>query len=64
MITIGTIANNVKPGDHILMKDGVVRRVKLVINQEDIVAFEMERYEELSRHFLFYNECANVVEEW
>jgi hypothetical protein len=64
MITIGTVAKNIKEGDHILMRDGVARQVDKIHYQEDIIAFEMKRYEEKTRHFLFYDECANVVESW
>lgn len=46
MITIGTVAKNIKEGDHILMRDGVARQVEKIHYQEDIIAFEMKRYEE------------------
>ena len=64
MITVGTISHNVKVGDHILMRDGVARKVEKIHHHGDIIAFEMSFYEEQSRHFLFLNECANVVEVW
>lgn len=64
MITIGKIANKIKVGDHILMHDGVARKVEKIHYEENLVAFEMKRYEEKTRHFLFYDECANVVEDW
>ena len=64
MITIGTIAHNIEVGNHILMSDGVARRVVEIHNEENLIAFELAFYEEKSRHFLFINECANVVEEW
>lgn len=64
MITIGTIAHNIKVGDHILMHDGVARMVERIHYEENLVAFEMKRYEEKIRYFLFYDECANVVEDW
>lgn len=64
MITVGTMAHNIKVGDHILMHDGVARKVTNIHHQENIVAFEMSFYEEKSRYFLFIGECANVVEEW
>lgn len=64
MITVGTMAHNIKVGDHILMWDGVARKVTSIHHQENIVAFELSFYEEKTRHFLFVGECANVVEEW
>ena len=64
MITVGTMANNIKVGDHILMWDGVARKVTNIHYQENIVAFELSFYEDKSRHFLFSHECANVVEVW
>ena len=64
MITIGTIAKNIKVGDHILMSDGVVRKVERIHYEGSITALEMKRYEDKPRHFLFNDECANVIEEW
>ena len=64
MITVSTLAHNIEVGNHILMHDGIARRVVRIHYEENIIAFEMAFYEEKSRHFLFIEGRANVIEEW
>lgn len=46
MITVEAIAHYVKVGDHILMWDGVARKVKKIHYHGEVIAFEMSIHEE------------------